>query len=484
MIQPFDGVDYGPLVAQLTDSTAIDLLGALERREVSARELLDQHLETIDAHNPDVNAVITLDAERAADDAAAVDGRRAAGEEVGPLAGLPMTIKDALLTAGIRSTGGATELEGNVPLLDAPAVARLRDAGANVFGKTNLPRWSGDVQTYNEMFGTTNNPWDLTRSPGGSSGGAATAVAAGMTPFELGTDIGGSVRIPASNCGIYGHKPSFGVISTLGYLDHPGGGETQSDVNVFGPLARSIDDLEMAFDLLAGPSEPLDRAWRLDLPHSPATALGDFRVAIWLDDPFCAVDPDVRAVLDAAVARLEAAGARIEVARPDFPAGEMAAAGLALIGAAANPYVDPQELAERKDSRETLSQLEWHALDRLRIAGRHAWADFFAGFDVILCPVQPVAPVVHQHPDPGKSNFAGPLAGTERPYADLVGWTGLIGSAYLPSTVAPTGLTKDGLPIGVQIVGDFLQDRTTLAFARAAEDALGGVTPPPIVSTP
>src|SRR5581483_1088249 len=177
-----------------------------------------------------VNAVVTLDAERARQAAAAADDALARGDHVGPLHGLPITIKDALATEGIRTTGGAVELRDNVPTADAPAVARLKAAGAIVFGKTNLPRWCGDAQTHNEVFGTTSNPWSLAHTTGGSSGGSAAALAAGFTGAELGTDIGGSVRAPAHCCGVYALKPSYGVIPNLGYIDYVRGGTTRTDM--------------------------------------------------------------------------------------------------------------------------------------------------------------------------------------------------------------------------------------------------------------
>ena len=188
--------------------TATEQAAAIARRELGSEELLDLCLGRIDQVNPEVNAVCTLSIEPARTRAREADTATARGESWGPLHGLPITIKDAIATAGIRSTGGATVLRDNVPAHDAPAVASLKAAGAIVFGKTNLPEWSGDWQSFNEMFGTTNNPWDLARTSGGSSGGAAAAVACGMTSFELGTDIGGSVRVPASFCGVFGHKPS------------------------------------------------------------------------------------------------------------------------------------------------------------------------------------------------------------------------------------------------------------------------------------
>ena len=198
--------------ADLGLSTATDLAAELAAGRLSSRELLDHYLGRVERLNPAINAVITLDVEAARRAAAAADEAFAAGGPTGPLHGLPITVKDAIATAGMRSTGGATELADNVPDEDAPVVAAVRAAGAVVFGKTNLPRWSGDAQSFNTMFGTTNNPWDLARGPGGSSGGASAAVSAGLTSFEIGTDIGGSVRLPAAHCGLYGLKPSLGRI--------------------------------------------------------------------------------------------------------------------------------------------------------------------------------------------------------------------------------------------------------------------------------
>src|SRR5213075_2073201 len=216
---------------------ATKLAAAIRNGDVSSRELLECYLDRIDRLGGEVNAVVTLDAERARAAATAADEATTLGGSVGPLHGLPITIKDAIATEGIRSTGGAKELSDYVPTEDAPAVARLKAAGAIVFGKTNLPKWSSDLQSYNDMFGTTNNPWDLGRTVGGSSGGAGAAVACGFTSFELGTDIGGSVRVPSHFNGVFGLKPSYGVMPQRGYLDHVGGGTTDADINVFGPLA-------------------------------------------------------------------------------------------------------------------------------------------------------------------------------------------------------------------------------------------------------
>lgn len=233
--------------------TAGRLAGAIRDKELGSRELLDLYLGRIERLDGPVNALVTLDVERARAAAAQADEAMARGESSGPLHGLPITIKDAIATEGIRSTGGATELKDHVPTEDAPVVAKLKAAGAIVFGKTNLPRWSGDLQTYNEMFGTTSNPWNTDLIPGGSSGGAAAAVAAGFTSFEVGTDIAGSVRVPSHLCGVFGLKPSYGLIPQRGYFDHVGGGTTDADINVFGPIARSAEDLDLLLGSLAGP---------------------------------------------------------------------------------------------------------------------------------------------------------------------------------------------------------------------------------------
>src|SRR5438094_2475370 len=197
---------------------AAELVAAIRRREIGAREMLDHHLARVERLNPRINAVVTLDVEGARRQADAADRAVARGEALGALHGLPMTIKDAIDTAGLRSTCGSEVYADNVPAEDAIAVARLRAAGAIVFGKTNTPAFAANCQTYNTLFGTTSNPWDPSRATGGSSGGAAAALAAGLTPLELGTDIAGSIRNPAHYCGVYGHKPTYGIVPTRGYI--------------------------------------------------------------------------------------------------------------------------------------------------------------------------------------------------------------------------------------------------------------------------
>lgn len=471
----------------MVDGTAslTHLVSALEGGEVSARELLDLHLERISVLDGSVNSVVTLAPERARAEAAAIDEARAAGRPLGPLAGVPITIKDAIATEGIRSTGGAVELREFVPTTDAVVVEKVRSAGAVVFGKTNVPRWSGDYQSYNEIFGTTNNPWDVKRTPGGSSGGPAAAVAMGFTGFEIGTDIGGSIRLPSSFCGVYGHKPSFGTVPTYGYLDSVNYHRNVADVNVFGPIARSIDDLELLLDLLAGPNPDDAAAWGLEFPPPRAVELAGFRVAAWLDDSFCPVDSSVIAVMATAVEALEQAGARIDHGRrPEIDSDTASIDGANLIGAATDVSDSDQLDAQEVDCTQGMPHRIWDVLHRQRGQNRQRWAEFFTEVDVLLCPVAPTAAFGHVHSPDGPNWANASLADYgDMPYRHLLRWNTLIGSAYLPVAVPPIGRTVDGLPVGIQIVAPYLHDRTALAFARCMTEVIGGYEPPPMAVT-
>lgn len=291
------------------------LAEGIRRRDFSSRELLDLHLDRIARLNPALNAVVTLDVDGARRAAEAADAAVARDESVGPLHGIPMTVKDSFETAGIRTTCGVPAWD-RVPERDADAVGRLRDAGAIIIGKTNVPAMAADWQTVNPIFGATNNPWDTSRSTGGSSGGAAAALAAGLTALELGSDIAGSIRLPSNWCGVCGRKPSWGLVPQRGHLPPPPGALTATDLAVMGPLARDVTDLELALDILAGPAAADATAWRLELPPLRASTLGRLRIATWLDDPAYPVQPDVTTVLTSAVAALADSGANLVDAAP------------------------------------------------------------------------------------------------------------------------------------------------------------------------
>ncbi len=448
-------------VALLSTVEQVDLIS---RGEISSRELTEHCIDRIERRDGEINAVVTRDFETALIDADAADSAQAEGQALGRLHGVPITVKDALETKGLRSTGGAVELTDNVPDRDAAVVNAVRREGAIVMGKTNLPRWSGDIQAYNEIFGTTNNPWDLSRGPGGSSGGAAAAVAMGFTSFEIGTDIGGSIRFPAAFNGIWGHKPSFGVIPTTGYLDHVNGGVNEADVNVFGPLARSSHDLELLLDVMKRDSPP----WVAQLGSAP-TNIGDLRVAAWLDDDFCPIDNEVLQHLETVVHELEKDGVPVDrTARPDIDPDEAAMLGLWLV----------QRATSQSSESDGPGHRIWldHHVRREQI--RLKWAEFFSSYDAVIMPVCFVPPFEHQQEGDFLSRSL--LCNEEqRSYLDVVKWTTMVGMAYLPSTVPPTGLGESGLPIGCQVVGSYGSDRTTIAVASHIGKLMGGYQPPP-----
>ena len=452
---------------------AYELARSVRDGEISSRELLDHFADRIARLNDAVNAVVTLDLDRARAAATRADDALARGEAVGPLHGLPITMKDAIETEGIRSTGGATELSDHVPTADAVAVQRVKAAGAIVFGKTNVPRWSGDLQTYNDIFGTTNNPWDFDRVPGGSSGGAATSVACGFTSFEVGTDIGGSVRIPSHCCGVFGLKPSFGVVPQRGYLDHVGGGTTDADINVFGPIARSARDLDLLLDVLGGPVADDAVGWRLELPAARFESAAGLRVGVWFDEASAPVDREYRALLGAAVDRLADCGAKVEEAHPPVDFDEQ----VQLFNAMILPAISPSLDADVQDAASG-SHRQWLRLEQQRATVRRAWSEWFEQHDLLLCPVMSVPAFEHDQSGDFLSRTIA-VNGESRAYTDLVSWTGLIGITGHPSAVPPIGRTAAGVPVGMQMVAGYLRDRDAIAGARIVEDVLGSFAPPP-----
>lgn len=452
-------------------SPATELALAVRRKEVKSRELLDLYLDRIERLDKAVNAVVTLDVDRARAAADAADDATARGgvdPAVRPFHGLPITIKDAIATAGIRSTGGAVELREHVPEEDAPVVAKLKRAGAIVFGKTNLPRWSGDGQSYNELFGTTNNPFDAAVVPGGSSGGAAAAVAMGFTAFEIGTDIGGSVRIPSHFCGTFGLKPSFGVVPQRGYLDHAEGGVTDADINVFGPITRSADDLAAVMAVITGPPPEYEPAVHVELPRSSLVSLAGLRVGAWFDQDGLPVDAEYRALLQRTADAMADAGATVFDHRPDVEFDEEARLFGRLVTEAT--MLSTSEKAQAK----SIPHVDWLRLDHRRAALRRAWHAYFTTVDVLLCPVTLAPAFPHQQEGDMFSRTATVNGETLR-YVTQFLWTGFIGVVGLPSAVAPIGLTSAGLPVGVQIVSPFLHDLRSVAVARL----VGRFVPPP-----
>jgi amidase len=476
-------------MSELAYLSAIDLANTIRRREISSREALDYFLARVASLDKSINSVVTIDAARARAEADAADAALARGGVQGPLHGVPMTIKDSFQTAGMRTTSGAPELTDFVPHEDAWPVARLREAGAIIFGKTNLPIYAGDLQSYNVIFGTTNNPYDLTRTPGGSSGGSAAALACGFTPLELGSDIGGSIRLPSHMSGVVGHKPSYGVVPSHGQIPGPPGTLTLADLAVAGPMARTVADLKLGLEIMAGPNRWEQAAWRLELPPPRRQSLKDYRIAAWLDDPHCRVEPEVRTLLENAASALSRAGAVVNVeARPAFSLEKVTDTFFALLQAAlaGGTTRDKIELYATDGSDTSLGKTrrllamrhrEWLSYNERRLQMRKRWEEFFQEWDIMLLPVMPCPAIPHDQSEPQSSRVAS-VDGGRRPYWDLLTWMAPAGACYLPATVVPVGLLSNGLPVGIQIVGPYLHDYTTLELAQHLFTMMGGCPRP------
>ena len=465
--------------------TAHGLADAIRGRELSARETLEHFVRRIEELDAPINAVVRFDLDRARADAAKADQAIADGDELGPLHGVPITVKDSFQTEGCITTSGSPDLADFVPTADAWPVARLRSAGAIVFGKTNLPIFAGDIQSYNDVYGTTNNPHDTTRTCGGSSGGSAAALAMGFTPIELGSDIGGSIRVPAHYCGVKGHKPSYGIVPAHGQIPGMPGTLTQADLAVCGPMARSARDMELVLHILAGPDRWSSPAWKLALPERPVEDFAGLRIAAWLDDPYCPVDASTRRVLGDLVTAIEAAGGRVDTeARPAFTLEKVDTVFKNLLFAALSGEYSTNQVEEfatiagdspldRSRRAAAMRHRAWLADNERRLQIRERWRQFFENHDVMLMPVQPRGTIPHDHSEPQWGRTV-EIDGIERPYLDLFGWTGPAGVGLLPSTVVPAGMGADGLPIGVQVIGPFLHDITTIRAARLISKLCGG----------
>ncbi len=468
---------------------AFALAAKIRAREIGCLELLDHMIARVERLDGALNAVVVRNFDRARSRARRMDD----GAPNGPLYGVPMTVKESFNFAGLPTTWGVPEKRGNIAATNAVAVDRLRNAGAVIFGKTNVPRMLADWQSYNDLYGRTNNPWDLTRTPGGSSGGGAAALAAGLTAMEMGSDIGGSIRQPAHACGLYGHKPTWGLLPPYGHslVDSP----AMTDISVIGPLARSATDLAVALDVLAGPEEA-ETGLHFVLPPPRQSQLRGLRIAVWAEEPGQATDPAMTAALLDLAGALEQAGVVVgRTARPAFDPAEAFDLFLKLLAAALSGRArdadreESRALAEKLGPDNTsanavmarcadMTHTAWLGLNQRRHALRRAWGAFFQDWDVLLCPVigAPAWPHVTDIPQWQRTLTVG---GVEYSYNNLMFWGGIVGAYNLPSTVAPLGATAAGLPIGMQIVGPLYGDRMTIEVARMLEHAWRGFTPPP-----
>jgi amidase len=442
----------------------------LRRKEISSRELTEMLLARIDSVNPALNAVVALRPEAALQEAAAADEATARSDAAGPLHGVPMTIKDSFNVAGLHTTWGNPAFKDFVADWDATVVQRLRRAGAIIVGKTNVAFMLGDFgQTANELYGVTNNPWDTTRTPGGSSGGTAAALAAGMTFLEYGSDLVGSIRIPASFCGIYGLKPSVGIVPLTGFQPPgpPAGPSDMMYMSAVGPLGRSAHDLRAALSVTGGPEDQAAKAYTWTLSPSRHTRLEDFRVGVVLDHEQSPVSNEVAGPLSNAVDTLAQAGATVVEGWPDGvdPVQDYESFGfhVRLFFAFQQPDGDFATLSEVVDH------------ENRRMAARTAWSRYFNEIDVFLCPVNFTPAFPHDARPFEQRTITTPEG--ERPYNDQVFWVSHASLPGLPAVAAPIGLTPGGLPVGAQILGPLYEDDTAITFAELSGDVIGGFEP-------
>jgi amidase len=477
--------------------TTNELVAALHGRKISAVELTDHVISRIEALDPQINAVVVRDFDRARDAAKIADAALAQGERR-PLLGIPMVVKESFNVAGLPTTWGMPAFKGWTPKEDALAVKRLKSAGAIILGKTNVPLALGDWQSYNDIYGTTNNPWNTGRTPGGSSGGSAAALAAGFGSLSLGSDIGGSLRVPAHYCGVCAHKPTLGLVPLRG--QNPPGTPTlprESDLAVAGPMARNAADLALGLDVLAGPDETrAGIAYRLALPEARHRELKDFRVLVIDTHPLLPTAAAVRIALDRLAQRLVNVGVKVERDSPLVPdLAETARLYMRLLlpaftanwpldqykqaqvaADALNP--DDKSLVAERSRGAVESHRDWVAADRARVGLQQRWSELFREWDVVLCPPMPTVAFPHDHTMPYSVRRI-EIDGTAYPYFDQLVWPGIATTPGLPATAVPIDRSETGLPIGVQIVGPYLEDRTPLAFAELIERAFGGFVPPP-----
>ena len=474
------------------------LRSALVARRLSASELLAHTIARIEALDGDINTIVVRDFDRASEAARAADAALGRGE-LRPLLGIPVTLKEPFNVAGLPTTWGFPHLRDFQPAEDALLVSRLKAAGAIIIGKTNIPIGLRDFQSYNEIYGTTKNPWDLDRSPGGSSGGCGAALAAGFGPLSIGSDIGGSIRVPAHFCGVFGHKPSLGLVPLRGYSLPPAPPVPgQGDLAVVGPMARTAPDLALSLDVIAGPDEARDGiGYRLALPASRHDSLRDFRILIIDTHPLMPSGEAVRSAIVRLAERLDKAGAavaRSSAALPDL--ADSARLYMRLLNAARSPRLTLEALTEAQEVAAALApedrslqaerargwgmiHRDWLAADAMRLRLQAQWHALFRDFDAVIYPAAAVPAFPHDHSEPFDARQLD-IDGKAHPYADACFiWADPASTCGLPATAVPIDRSPSGLPIGVQIIGPYLEDRTTIALAGLIEREFGGFVPPP-----
>jgi amidase len=478
----------GSIATKLTFASLTQTVEAIREGRITSQELTEHIIERIARHNPTLNAVITLTKNEAIAQAKAADNAFARGEVIGPLHGVPITIKDCFEVAGIRTTAGAKRLSDHVPKEDAATVSRLREAGAVILGKTNVPIYAGDWQSYNEVFGTTNNPWNPETTPGGSTGGGASAVASGLSYLSLGSDIGGSIRIPSTFCGLYGHKPTINILPYRGHIPR----SHTPLLTVAGPIARSPEDLKLALEVMGGPDTEEATAYNWALPPSRHESLSDYRLGYVLDHPSCPLSEEVRKTTQGAIEKLEGKVSTLEEGwPPEVDPVKQYTTYRFLIASVYSSFLKDEELDELREraknqdgSHEAFTSLAWTAPHKLhqralteRMEARAAWQRYFETHDAFLLPTAFTTAFPHDHSIPQWHREI-PTPEGLRPYEDLYFWITFATFTGLPATIAPIGFSPSGLPIGIQIIGPYLEDATPIDFATRTKQLFGGFKPP------
>ena len=450
-------------------SAATALASAIREKQVSAMEVLEAHLAHIAKHNPLLNAIVTLDAEGARQRAKAADAALARGETWGPLHGVPLTLKDVHPVAGMRTTAGFEPLADYIPPEDGSAAARLKSAGAIIIGKTNMPVMAGDFQSQNPIFGRANNPWNIDRTPGGSSGGAGAAVAAGLVPLDIGSDIGGSIRIPAHFCGVYGLKPTEHRVSLVGHIPGlPGSPRAARIMGVIGPLARQIDDLELAFRIIAGPDGRDTDVPPVPLKFEDPLPFQGLRIAWTPTFPGVPAAEEIREATGSLAAELARLGSRVEERLPEVDFAQQRALFWELVNYVITVFQPQPEGAVPISLASYLK-----ALDK-RDSFIIAWEHFFDNWDALLCPVAITTAFEHWPPE---APFI--IDGEQVPYWGMINYCCPFNLTGHPAIVIPLAQDRDGLPIGVQIVGHRWGEERLLAIARTLSQITGGYRRPP-----
>jgi len=483
--------------SEWTFKTARELTKALLAKKVSSVELTQAAIAQIEQHDGKVNAICVRDFSGALDAARAAD-ELIAKRTYRPLVGIPMTVKESYNVAGLPTTWGFVPQKDFIAKEDSVAVARVKTAGAVILGKTNVPVGLADWQSYNDIYGTTNNPFDLSRTPGGSSGGSSAALAAGYGPLSLGSDIGGSLRSPAHYCGVYAHKPTLSVVPGRGHTPPPLPPlPSESDLAVVGPMSRSAFDLSDLLDVIAGPDE-IDngRGYRLTLPAARHNDLKDFRILVIDTHSLMPTASSVRGAIGKLAVQLAKAGAKVSresALMPDIGNSCRLYMRLLLSQLAANFPPEAHEsmranLAKLKPDDTSLyaerlrgavmSHREWVQANMMRGALRAQWRALFREFDVVLCPTMPTPAYPQDHSEPQEARRI-VIDNQQFPYTDQLMWPGIATCPGLPSTAIPVALSPEGLPIGVQLIGPWLEDRTPLRLAELIEQNFGGFVPPP-----